>query len=375
MAGAAGPSSRRDASPGAEYTGQLTPLAVRRLTKERDLLGREDLAEQGIHYHFDSSLNHRAVALIVGPKDTPYDGGFYLFEFTFPNSYPLKPPHVAFLTGDGRVRFNPNLYVNGKVCLSILGTWQGPSWTSALTFRTTLFSIQSLLCSRPLQNEPGHESSNGRDCELYSTMLRYENVAVAVLQLAQPLPECLHPLRATMARLFMRCHGEYLRALEAFDGREGTCDKCPLYGFVTRYSPSSVRRSLEELRQRLLEDSELHEELASDLSAISSGASPQGAPGGGAAAGAAAPPAGAGSSLPAAEQGAADEGAPDGGAAAGAAASPAGAESSASVAEEVVADEASRCAGDKTAEPGLSKPASGAGGEPPRKRMRGKSSN
>ena len=28
-------------------------------------------------------------------------------------------------TGQGTVRFNPNLYNCGKVCLSLLGTWQG----------------------------------------------------------------------------------------------------------------------------------------------------------------------------------------------------------------------------------------------------------
>jgi hypothetical protein len=43
--------------------------------------------------------------------------------------YPQKPPKVQFLTtGGGTVRFNPNLYESGRVCLSLLGTWDGPSW-------------------------------------------------------------------------------------------------------------------------------------------------------------------------------------------------------------------------------------------------------
>jgi len=45
-------------------------------------------------------------------------------------------PHVVLqvllrTTGNGTVRFNPNLYNCGKVCLSLLGTWsggQGESW-------------------------------------------------------------------------------------------------------------------------------------------------------------------------------------------------------------------------------------------------------
>jgi len=253
---------------GAEYKGDLTPLAVRRINKEKDQLGREtkDLTEQGIYFHFDESHSHKAVALIVGPGESPYSGGFYLFEFTFPNTYPLKPPHVKFVTGDNRVRFNPNLYVNGKVCLSILGTWQGPSWTAACTFRTTLFSIQSLLHNRPLQNEPGYENDAGKDCELYSSMLRYENVAVAVMQLAR-VPETLRPLRSTMACIFVRRIAEYLKVLDDFDAKEGKTDKCPLYGFATRYAPSEVRKKLAKLKESLLQDSELKDEVAKAMEA------------------------------------------------------------------------------------------------------------
>jgi hypothetical protein len=38
----------------------------------------------------------------------------------------LLPPQVSFkTTGGGSIRFNPNLYAEGKVCLSLLGTWSG----------------------------------------------------------------------------------------------------------------------------------------------------------------------------------------------------------------------------------------------------------
>ena len=54
---------------------------------------------------------------------------------------------VQFLTtGAGRVRFNPNLYNCGKVCLSLLGTWSGPSWdpgTSTLLQVRCIFFLQS----------------------------------------------------------------------------------------------------------------------------------------------------------------------------------------------------------------------------------------
>mmetsp|Transcript_8461 Transcript_8461/g.14355 ORF Transcript_8461/g.14355 Transcript_8461/m.14355 type:complete len:544 (+) Transcript_8461:100-1731(+) len=67
--------------------------------------------------------------MIEGPADTPYDGGYFLFDLKLPNDYPNSSPSVNFLTtGGGSVRFNPNLYNCGKVCLSLLGTWAGEKW-------------------------------------------------------------------------------------------------------------------------------------------------------------------------------------------------------------------------------------------------------
>ena len=61
-------------------------------------------------------------ALITGPFDTPYEGGFFYFIIRCPPDYPIRAPRVKLMTtGDNQVRFNPNLYKNGKVCLSILG--------------------------------------------------------------------------------------------------------------------------------------------------------------------------------------------------------------------------------------------------------------
>ena len=65
-------------------------------------------------------------ALIMGAKDTPYAHGAYLYDVYFEDAYPNSPPKVNLeTTGSGKVRFNPNLYACGKVCLSLLGTWRG----------------------------------------------------------------------------------------------------------------------------------------------------------------------------------------------------------------------------------------------------------
>ncbi|MCO5584394.1 hypothetical protein L7F22_038320 [Adiantum nelumboides] len=99
-------------------------------------------------------------ALIIGPKDTPYENGVFLFDILLEVTYLDKPPKVQFLTsGGGQVRFNPNLYECGKVYLSILGTWhQGPGWKAGQSsIMQVLVSIQGLvLVANLYYNEPGY---------------------------------------------------------------------------------------------------------------------------------------------------------------------------------------------------------------------------
>jgi len=82
-------------------------------------------------------------------------------------SYPSAAPKVLlFTTGGGTVRFNPNLYNCGKVCLSLLGTWQGAQgeqWDANVSsLLQVMVSIQALiLVPQPYFNEPGYESSMG----------------------------------------------------------------------------------------------------------------------------------------------------------------------------------------------------------------------
>lgn len=84
-------------------------------------------------------------------------------------------------TGGGTVRFNPNLYKNGKVCLSILGTWSGPGWSPANTLASCLMSIQSLLGEKPYHNEPGYEKEKVRgDSQRYNEVIQHETLRVAV---------------------------------------------------------------------------------------------------------------------------------------------------------------------------------------------------
>jgi ubiquitin-protein ligase len=62
-------------------------------------------------------------AIIIGPENTPYNGGVFIFDIFLPNDYPVAYPKLFFWSYGSRL--NPNLYETGKVCLSLLGTWEG----------------------------------------------------------------------------------------------------------------------------------------------------------------------------------------------------------------------------------------------------------
>ena len=103
------------------------------------------------------------------------------------------PPLCYFATtGGGTVRFNPNLYQTGKVCLSILGTWHGDDsiskWQPDVSnVQQVLVSIQALiLVDEPWFNEPGHEKlrntpSGERRSNAYNQTLRLHTLRHAVL--------------------------------------------------------------------------------------------------------------------------------------------------------------------------------------------------
>ena len=135
-------------------------------------------------------------ACITGPDDTPYANGAFVFDI-YLGDYPRNPPLVKYLTtGGGQYRFNPNLYQDGKVCLSLLGTWSGPGWVSGeSTLLQVLISIQSLiLVNDPYFNEPGYQASQGTPhgtaaSNKYNASIRQYATSVCILPfMAQPCP-------------------------------------------------------------------------------------------------------------------------------------------------------------------------------------------
>ncbi|KAF8165369.1 hypothetical protein B0H34DRAFT_780271 [Crassisporium funariophilum] len=142
-------------------------------------------------------------ALITGPEGTPF-----LFDIFLGPSYNQSPPSVKYMTTNGgKYRFNPNLYADGKVCLSLLGTWQGPGWVAGKsTLLQVLISIQSMiLCDEPYLNEPAWSTSGGSPASrAYSANVRRMVVKTAMLGNLKTPPEPFADIIRTHFRLKAR---------------------------------------------------------------------------------------------------------------------------------------------------------------------------
>jgi ubiquitin-protein ligase len=157
----------------------ISKETISRLLKDVKQIYKNPLTENGIYYIHDDTDMLKGYALIIGPSETPYFGGNYFFELNYPSDYPHSPPKIKYCTNGNNVRFNPNLYVCGKVCVSLLNTWRGDQWTSCQTISTVLLTLCTLLCDNPLMNEPG-VNNNNPDIKSYNEIIEFSNLDIAV---------------------------------------------------------------------------------------------------------------------------------------------------------------------------------------------------
>jgi ubiquitin-conjugating enzyme E2 D/E len=118
-------------------------MSLKRLQKEVTEMQKDTPANCSAGPNNNDLFNWEAT--IIGPTETPYEGGIFKLKILFPADYPFKPPKITFET---RI-YHPNINANGGICLDILKD----QWSPALNITKVLLSICSLL-DEPNPDDP-----------------------------------------------------------------------------------------------------------------------------------------------------------------------------------------------------------------------------
>tara|TARA_Y100000389_G_scaffold205096_2_gene263088 strand:+ start:4039 stop:4902 length:864 start_codon:yes stop_codon:yes gene_type:complete len=196
-------------------------ICLVRQNKDLKALEETDMSGDGIYYKVNYN-EKKVIAMIIGPNGTPYEGGFYFFNIQLTERYPFKPPKVEFLTGDGKSRMNPNLYTTGKVCLSILGTWSGPGWTTCMTITTVLLALVTVLNENPIQNEPGYENDISYRCKEYNRFIEHENIRISIINNINKPETYMLDFREIMLSHLEKNLDNYLKNIKKISGYQKT---------------------------------------------------------------------------------------------------------------------------------------------------------
>jgi ubiquitin-protein ligase len=232
----------------------ITKESIMRLLKDVKQIMRNPLIDNGIYYHHDEEDMLKGYAMIIGPKNTPYFGGYYFFKFNFPYDYPFNPPIVEYMTNDGLTRFNPNLYKCGKVCVSILNTWSGDKWTSCQTINSILLTLCSLLNENPIFNEPGMSHSSP-DIQPYHNSIEYTNINFAICDMIDKskkvIPEKFEIFYPNMKKNFFE---NYDNIIEFIDSKNKivTTYYVQIFSMRTSINYIQLKKKIIALREKLL---------------------------------------------------------------------------------------------------------------------------
>lgn len=242
----------------------MSSKRLKRITNEiKDLeISSKVLEDSGVFFHYDEDNINILYAMLYGPEKTPYEKGFYFFTFEYPINYPMEPPVAKYYT-QGRirnpvsnssfnVRFNPNLYTCGKVCLSMLNTWAGPGWVPTNTISNVLVAIQALVLNEePLRNEPGFEFSDKIIIDKYSKLISYANIKISVLGMILNPPENFIFFKNKMMELFLKNINFYRN--HVLINNENILIESPAYGMKCNLEYEKLLLEIDKMESIVLE--------------------------------------------------------------------------------------------------------------------------
>ncbi len=119
-------------------------MAQKRLVKEMAKV-QAAAEESGVSASLVENDVLRWQVVMQGPADSPYAGGLFFIDMTFPADFPFKPPKVKFSTKI----YHANITDKGEACLSIIKD----DWSPMVSVLQVIAAIRTLLLE-PIVDSP-----------------------------------------------------------------------------------------------------------------------------------------------------------------------------------------------------------------------------
>jgi ubiquitin-conjugating enzyme E2 G1 len=136
-------------------------MAMKRLQMEL----KQQINEPNYYYSIDVDEKNfmKWNILLLGPSDTIFEGGIFKCQIEFPKEYPNKPPSFKFIDK----LYHPNIYPDGKVCISILHEGEdqygyehiSERWNPSHSVNSILMSILSMLTAPNFESPANVDAS------------------------------------------------------------------------------------------------------------------------------------------------------------------------------------------------------------------------
>ena len=244
------------------YNNNLSPLAIKRIIADRNLVesDKQNYKENFIFFKTNPlEVDNLFTILVIGSDDitNPYFGGFYFFDGMFPNEYPFRSPSLKAITQGECMRFHPTFSRNGKCCLSILGTWSGPPWTSCQNIGTLAHSLKSLYIHNPMVQEPGWETKKNELTKTYERMVTYRNLEVAVLNMILNTTERYKSFFPAMIEFFNNNYENYIKKLEELMPYNDKTEYFKFYDLTVTYKINELKHLFNQLHNNQLKNNKI----------------------------------------------------------------------------------------------------------------------
>jgi ubiquitin-protein ligase len=164
----------------------------------------------GVFVYINPDDFDKSMFVCFGENNSPYRG-FYIFNINYTYvDYPYRPPEISFRNPNSSVRFNPNLYNCGKICLSVLDTWGQSTWSQMIATNSLAITIrnETLAKEHPILNEPGlsglkpflNNSEDSLRSERYNVCVLYASLVYALVHQEKILDRFPEPVQEFIKR-------------------------------------------------------------------------------------------------------------------------------------------------------------------------------